>query len=482
MIDGRAEGTTSSGAASGGLAGRVRAALARPRDLSSLAAFRVAFGAIVTVSALRFMCFGWIDQLFVMPRFHFKYWALGWVPAPSPAVAWALFVALALLGLLVAVGLAFRLSIALLFVVFTYLQLVDVATYLNHYYLVSLLALLLFFMPAHRCFSLDARWRPALRADTGPAWCLFLLRAQVAVVYINAGLAKATADWLLHAQPLDIWLSARTSLPVVGPVLDHPAVAYLMSWAGFLFDTTIVLWLLWPRTRRIAYAAVLAFHAATWVLFPPIGMFPVIMVVAALVFFDPAWPRRWVWRRPGVARDPGVDGHLPGPVWTSRWAGLGAAAALWFLVLQMALPLRAHAYGGNVSWHEQGMRFSWRVMTREKNGSVTFVVRDRHGGRQWFVPPGKYLTRLQEREMAVQPDLILQLAQRIAHDWAAAGHPGVAVFADARVSLNGRPAEPFIDPDVDLGRETDGLFAKRWILPAPEGTPPMLRRVALVLP
>ena len=40
------------------------------------------------------------------------------------------------------------------------------------------------------------------------------------------------------------------------------------------------------------------------------------------------------------------------------------------------MPLRAHLYGGNVLWHEQGMRFSWRVMARAKNGSVTFNVRD----------------------------------------------------------------------------------------------------------
>jgi vitamin K-dependent gamma-carboxylase len=472
-----AHAVSSSSSVPAGARWRVRlgAALSQPRDLASLAAFRVAFGTIVMISALRFLCLGWIEQLFVMPRFHFKYWALGWVPAPSPTVAWGLFATLAVLGALVALGLAYRVSVALLFVVFTYLQLVDVATYLNHYYLVSLLALLLTFMPAHRCFSVDARLRPTLRADTGPAWCLWLLRAQVGIVYVNAGLAKATADWLLHAQPLDIWLSARTSMPVVGPFLDHPAVAYLMSWAGFLFDTTIVLWLLWPRTRRWAYGAVLVFHASTWLLFPPIGMFPVIMVVAALVFFGPAWPRRWLPPRTG---DAGLVVRSSGG--TSTWVGAAMAGA--FLILQLAAPLRAHAYGGNVSWHEQGMRFSWRVMTREKNGSVTFVVRDPVDGREWLVPPGKYLTRIQEREMAVQPDLILQLARRIARDWAAAGHPGVRVFADARVSLNGRPAEPFIDPDVDLARETDGVGAKAWILPAPAAAPPLLRRVVAVSP
>jgi len=171
-----------------------------------------------------------------------------------------------------------------------------------------------------------------------------------------------------------------------------------------------------------------------------------------------------------------------GRAWRSRRAWAGAVLAAPFLVLQVAVPLRAHAYAGNVSWHEQGMRFSWRVMTREKNGSVTFNVRDPRDGRAWVVPPSKYLTRLQEREMAVQADLILQLAHRIARDWAAAGRPGVGVFVDARVSLNGRPAQQLIDPDVDLARETDGLAVKRWILPAPPDAPPFLRRVAVVTP
>ena len=74
--------------------------------------------------------------------------------------------------------------------------------------------------------------------------------------------------------------------------------------------------------------------------------------------------------------------------------------------------------------------------------------------------------------MAVQPDLILQLAHHIARDFEAAGRPGVEVRADARASLNGRPAALLVDPDVDLAREHDGLGAKRWILPAPDAEPP----------
>ena len=94
-------------------------------------------------------------------------------------------------------------------------------------------------------------------------------------------------------------------------------------------------------------------------------------------------------------------------------------------------------------------------------------MREPQTGRQWQVAPAKYLTRVQEREMAVQPDLILQLAHHIARDFAAHGHPGVEVHADARASLNGRPAATLVDPSADLAREADGLGAKPWIHPGP---------------
>src|SRR5262249_14954286 len=113
---------------------------------------------------------------------------------------------------------------------------------------------------------------------------------QIGLVYTCAGLAKAQPDWLLHAQPLRIWLNARTELPVLGQLFAQPWAAPAMSWAGFLFDATIAGWLLLRRTRPWAFCAVIAFHVLTRTLFP-IGMFPVIMVLGALVFFEPDWPR-----------------------------------------------------------------------------------------------------------------------------------------------------------------------------------------------
>ena len=89
------------------------------------------------------------------------------------------------------------------------------------------------------------------------------------------------------------------------------------------------------------------------------------------------------------------------------------ALAVGYLALQLLIPLRHIAYDGNVLWDEQGMRWAWKVLVREKNGAVTFYVK-LPDGRRHIVPPRRYLTDFQEREMSGQPDLILQLAHHIA--------------------------------------------------------------------
>jgi vitamin K-dependent gamma-carboxylase len=461
---------------------RVRAlgaALRSPVDSAWLAAFRVLFGLTLLTSSLRFLAYGWIDQLFVVPQFHFKYWGFSWVEVPPSAQLHALFWLLSALCVLVSLGLLFRAAAFGLFVGFTYLQLLDVTTYLNHYYLASLLALLLACSPAGQTWSLDAVWRPRLARGTVPTAWLYLFRFQVAVVYTFAGLAKAHSDWLFHAEPLRIWLLSRADTPLIGPILARDWAAPVMSWAGFLFDTGIPWLLMVPRLRPFAYLLLIGFHAITGLLFP-IGMFPVIMVLAALLFFSPSWPRKLWARLPArikarFAASPSRPALTPSP--SDRryrlWFALGAA----YCLFQVAFPLRFLAYGGSVRWHEQGMRFSWRVMVREKNGSITFVVRAPRAGRTFYIAPHQYLTRLQEREMSSQPDLILQLAHRIRDDYAAKGFGPVEVRADTWVSLNGRAIHRLIDPNADLSRIEDGFGKAYWILAEPSEPPPTLHAI-----
>ena len=83
-------------------------------------------------------------------------------------------------------------------------------------------------LPWHRVASLDA-WRARRRGaplpERVPAWTVWAVRTQLGLVYVFGGLAKLQPDWLLHAQPLKLWLGANTDFPLVGAYFDHPAVA-----------------------------------------------------------------------------------------------------------------------------------------------------------------------------------------------------------------------------------------------------------------
>jgi hypothetical protein len=446
---------------------RIRAAATRQIDIASLAAFRIVFGAVMFAGILRFVASGQLPRIYGEPKFFFTYPGFSWVtPWPVPWM-YVHYGVLAVLALAIAAGAWSRVACALFAVGFAYTQLIDITNYLNHHYLVVLLAVLLALLPAHRAWSVDAWRTPELRAATVPAWVVWLLRFQIGVVYVFAGLAKAKTDWLVHAQPLNTWLAARTETPLIGRFFDEPAVALAMSWAGFLFDTTIVIWLSWARTRIPAYLALIAFHGLTGYLFM-IGMFPLIMTSAALIFFSPSWPRVLL-RRLGFARVAEPRGGAVAPLSPITRRIVAVAIAV-HVVVQIALPLRHLAYPGAVLWNEDGMRFAWHVMIREKHGAVTFVA-DLDGGKQLEIPPAAYLTWRQEREMAGQPDLILQLARRIGNDLVAQGHRDVRVRALTRVSLNGRAPAAMIDPTVNLLDVRD-VGARDWVLPAPPNDPP----------
>ena len=421
----------------------------RSVDAASTAAFRVIFGLLCLAVVVRYFAHGWIGPLYIEPDHHFAYADFGWL---QPWPGWGMHAHFALLGLLslgIAAGYHLRLCAALFCVGFTYVELLDRTTYLNHHYLICLVSLLLAVLPSGRF--------------TTPLWALWMLRGQVGIVYIFAGIAKLNPDWLLETLPLRIWLYQHGDLPVVGPLLQESWVAYAMSWGGALFDLAIVPALLERRTRPFAYGMLVAFHLATWILFPQLGMFPWLMIGLALIFFAPDWPRRLLctFGFPLRQRDAQADPANVKP-WVTRAAVVGIAL---FAAVQLALPLRHYAYPGNVRWTEEGYLFAWRVMLTEKVGFVRYHVHDPDTGRSWFVEPGEYLTPLQVERMAYQPELIRQTAGIIADDFADRGHGDFVVNADVFVAFNGRANARLIDPVVDLASVKPGLGPKSWVVP-----------------
>ncbi len=429
-------------------------------DNASLVAFRVFFGIVAMWSSLRFVLNGWVERFFSEPTYFFSFGGFEWVKVLPLSWMYAAFYVLSILGFMIAVGFLYRLASLLYFLIFTYIELIDVTNYLNHYYLVSIVVLMLVFLPLNRRAAIDVVIRPSLYSDKIGVHALYWLRIQVGVVYVFAGLAKASSDWLIQAQPLTIWLRSRVDTPIIGGLLEYRESAYIMSWLGFLFDTTVVIWLLWPKTRKAAYIVLVGFHISTGLLFN-IGMFPWIMIVAATVFFSPNWPVLFI---SGLRlRSRKEKKNLPNPVGGHMRRPLSHVLfiALW-CSFQFLFPLRTHLYGGNVLWHEQGMRWSWRVMVREKNGSISYNVVNEDGRKQ-VVSPRRYLTAHQAREMSGQPDLIAKLGKHIGKKTG----ENVRVFVDAKVSLNGRKPIPLIDPKIDIMNVDVGILPYSWVTDAP---------------
>jgi hypothetical protein len=452
---------------------RIAALLLAPDDIAGIVCFRIAFGALMVWEAWRFADLGWIREYYVDPPFHFTYLGLDWVrPWPGDGM-YLHFAAMALFAVGITIGAWYRLSAALFFVAYTYVFLLDQATFNNHYYLISLLSFLMVFLPAERALSVDAWRRPRIRSTTAPGWVLWTLRAAVAIPYLYGALAKLKDDWL-RGQPMGLWLANATDVPLVGRWFLEPWAPLLFSWGGLLFDLLIVPALLWPRTRAVAFVAALLFHVTNAWLFP-IGVFPPLMIAATTLFLPPSWPREFGFRWPLAAAPPAAavakapvaaNAGPPSPV---RVGGVVVAVVLLgFFAVQLLLPLRHFAYPGPVMWTEEGLRFAWHMRLRDKWGEARFHVSDPATGQRWVVDPDDELASFQEVEMASKPDMLLQYAHHLARRWEAAGHPGVEVRAETMVSLNGRDPQPLVDPTVDLARQPRDLGHATWIMPLTE--------------
>lgn len=435
------------------------ARLNEPVDAASLAFFRIVFGCIMLYSQLRFLIKGWVHFFYVKPHFFFKYYGFYWVRLLPGAWIYLPWLLMILCLVMIIVGKYYRWAMTAFFLLFSYTELLDLTNYLNHYYLITLLSFLMIFLPMNAVFSLDAK-RSGGRSQV-PRWTLTVLRLQVGLVYFFAGVAKIKPDWLIHAEPMKIWLGTCGNIPVIGRLLATNFTAYLFSWAGMLFDLTATFFLLNKRTRPYEYLLIIVFHSLTMWLFY-IGIFPLVMMGAALIFFSPS-----VHRRALEKCLPFLDVRETGRVGQSVMR-YGKGYAIFFVTYfcwQFLMPLRYLLYPGNVLWTEQGFRYAWNVMLMEKDGYAEFEVKDKVTNQHYLEYPKKNLTPLQEKMMTTQPDMILQYAHFLARQYEQRLHHPMAVYVYSYVSLNQREGQLYIDPDTDLSAEKDSFLPKRWILP-----------------
>ncbi len=428
-----------------------------------LAIFRMAIGFMIVFSTIRFWTKDWIELLYIQPRYYFPFYGFEFVK-PLGEYTYLLFFICGLSALFVALGFLYRIAISILFLSFTYIELIDKSTYLNHYYFISMVLFLMIFLPAHHYFSIDAYRDKRINSGYVPQWCPDSIKLMVCILYFFSGIAKLNSDWLFEALPLKIWLPARNDMPLIGFLFNYSWVHFIFSWAGCLYDLAIG-FLLWNRrTRPWAYITVVVFHGLTALLFP-IGMFPYVMIITALLFFPEALHKKIILFINIILR-------LPADVintsrefrFSPQKRRLLLALFSLFFVFQLFFPLRYLFYPGELFWTEQGYRFSWRVMLIEKAGYAQFTVKD-STGKFAVVNNNDFLTVLQEKMMSTQPDMILQYAHILRDHYKKLGFQSPQVYIDSYVALNGRRGRVMVDPNTDLAQQEESFQPKTWILP-----------------
>ncbi len=479
-----------------------------PIDAGLLVFFRVSFGLLMAWEASRYLTsrFGqadWIERLYLQPQVFFKYYGFEWVaPWPGNGMYYH-FWGLGILALLIAAGCFYRLATALFFLGFTYIFLLDQATYLNHFYLISLVSFLMIFLPANCAWSVDAWLWPKIRKVTVPAWTLWLLRFQVGIAYTYGGIAKLNGDWL-KGEPMRSWLAERLGKT------PPEALVYFFSWGGMLFDLLVVPALLWHRTRIPAFLLALFFHFSNDQMFQ-IGVFPWFMVAGTLLFMPPDW----VQIKPAEEKKRPAGKPLPRPSeaafsLSSRQKVVAGLLGLW-VAFQTLVPFRHWLYPGNVSWTEEGHRFSWHMKLRSKAAAefrltvptkagtqfiwflnsrpvrnpetgrpyydqktgrairedfLDFAAIDARGNRLKLPDPAKdAVTPKQWHGMTTKPDMLLQYAHFLGRRLREAGYEPAGVYAAVSASLNNRPPQLLIDPAVNLLEVRRSLGHADWIVP-----------------
>lgn len=446
---------------------RIQTYLKTPVSTAPLAVFRVLFGVMMLGSIIRFWANGWIESIYIEPEYHFSYFGFEWVK-PLGVYTYLIFIICALSALFVALGFKYRMAILTFFLSFTYIELMDKTTYLNHYYFISLMSFIMIWLPANRYFSVDTYFKPFKTYQKVPRWTIFSVQLMLAIVYFYAGLAKLNSDWLMEAMPLKIWLPSNQNLLLVGDFLTQDWFIYAMAFAGALYDLTIPFLLWTKKTRWIAYFFVVFFHVFTRILFP-IGMFPYVMIFSTLIFFSAGFHQKIISvLRKGISIL-GIKREYSKEIrtftysdWSKKWIQYGFFL---FFAIQLLFPFRCFLYPGEAFWNEQGFRFSWRVMLMEKAGYTAFIVKDSKTGKQVRVEPNQYLTAFQQKQMSFQPDFILEFAHFLGEEYKKKGFVNPQVYADSYVTLNGRTSKRFVNPEIDLTKEKLGYKPIKWLMP-----------------
>lgn len=134
-----------------------------------------------------------------------------------------------------------------------------------------------------------------------------------------------------------------------------------------------------------------------------------------------------------------------------------------YLLVQTVLPFRHHFQTGYTDWTKLGQKFSWRMKSNSTDAVLRYLVKNGNGSVAVIKTPD--LNRKQALYIADEPRMIASYARVLRARLEQHGYRDFEIRVHSIASLNGRPYQFLIDPNVDVSRVDYTLFApKDWIV------------------
>jgi hypothetical protein len=435
-------------------------------DPHVLSIFRILFGISMAYEMIVYFRMNLMRNMFVLPAINFQYDFFRWVK-PFPEM-WLNLVLGAMLvcSLAVIAGVFFKWACRLFTIGYLYILLLDKSIFNNHIYLFLLLALLLSFTDADKCWSLRKK---SSQLSQIPRWQVFILQLQIIIVYFYGGIAKLTYDWLFRCQPVRTLAGQITDDKWFGWLLKSEIGIYLFNYGGLIIDLGAPLLLWFKPLRKWAIYVYILFHILNASIFPDIGIFPYVMLLSLILFYDtnevlflklltPSSPVSKKLKKIPTALSEQVTNPNRKPVIVFLSV---------YFIFQLLFPLRGFLLPNDMDWTTIGNRFSWRmkVDTRQIE-EMEFNVIDTDVHTISPVAIQYLVNDVQVMNLSMDPRSVADFAKLIKAKSEEKGTRFPQVMAKIKVRYNGRAPQYFVNPDKNLGIAEYSVFKRiDWVLP-----------------
>ncbi len=430
----------------------------KPVYPEKISLFRILFGLVLFMQVFYFQYSNFIQKDVLDPVLHFSYPYLDFIDVMDPWLMKSIVLILFLSSLMLIIGFKARFFSFIYLIFFTYLWLIDKGYYNNHYYLISLILLLLCFINSDRSLSILSN-----NKGMNAAWEEYILLFQFSIVLLFAGFNKINEWWLIHHEPMHHILMAKANES--GNLFwENAIIEFILVWGGLFFDLLIVPFLLWKKTRRIAMVFFFCFNMINLILFykiGEIGIFPFLMMSSLILFSSTHSIRNFLNTRFSYSlKEDRAQSKIKAlsPVFKS--------GIIIYMLFQLLFPLRHHLYSGNVDFTGEGQRFSWRMKSVYKDFKIAFLLVDEESGISASLDPRQILTVKQYTNLGYYPELIIPVADNLRKAALLKGIKKPKIYVDYQVGFMALAFQYIVDPKQELsGLKYSPFRHSDWILP-----------------